>query len=1036
MNLNNFCFSDVENFDNIDRVTNNTPMDVSSTYSNETLIYGYDCDSEGNTFDDDDDISSGIDEISSGSSNISRSGSSTDIYEDECYNPLTYIHEGLSFLYTNADNLINKMDELRARVVVMNPDIIIITEVYPKTCDSTKILPVELDITGYICFRSNVMKSSRGVVIYVKDIISAERRNNLSDSNFLESVWVDVNINKQDKILIGGIYRSPNSEHDNTQILFDLINRASQEKCKHKIIVGDFNFPEIDWYNWMTSTNENHNSFRFLECLRDNYLEQFVNQPTRWRDLEPGNVLDLVLADSVDLINNLEITTRIGKSDHLCIEFGLDTSVDACYKGIHTKNYYRGNYIQAAEDLAKVNWNIMNEMNVIESWNYFYSNVRQVIDSCIPETQYKKKVRPVWMDMYCKKLIEDKFRAWKKYTYSNKREDYEKYRKIRNKIPKCVRHARRKYKKGIARDVNSNPKAFWKYVHSKSHVKSGIGNLKDNCGNNVTDDRSKADILNNFFSSVFTKETGELPPFDVQVDNDICDVIVNVQKVRELLKSVNTSKSTGPDEIHPRFLKELADHLAYPITILFNNSLSEGSLPPIWKSANVSCIFKSGDKKSASNYRPISITPVICRLLERIIRNAVMSHCIDNNIFSDSQYCFRNRRGCTLQLLKVLDDWTKAIDNGLPVDTLYLDLQKAFDSVPHQRLILKLERLGITGNLLRWIKNFLSERKQRVVLNGISSDWTDVISGVPQGSVLGQILFILYVNDLPDKVKSYCKIFADDTKLYKEINNLKDYEDLQDDIYELCRWTTKWLLFFNANKCKVLLIGNNNPRFDYEMTDKNYNKVNIKVVDHEKDLGVIFQENLKFDLHISFVVNKANRILGLIKRSFVFMDKSTFLCLYKSLVRSHLDYGDLIWFPVLKKHIRMIENVQRRATRILSTLRHLSYSERLQELNLPTLLYRRRRADLIQVFKIIKGFDDIPIEDFFQISESTTRGHSHKIFKPRSQKSIRQNSFSVRIVEDWNSLPEEVVSVKTVLQFKTRLDKMWIHRRFDDSEIY
>ena len=142
-----------------------------------------------------------------------------------------------------------------------------------------------------------------------------------------------------------------------------------------------------------------------------------------------------------------------------------------------------------------------------------------------------------------------------------------------------------------------------------------------------------------------------------------------------------------------------------------------------------------------------------------------------------------------------------------------------------------------------------------------------MISGVPQGSVLGPILFILYVNDLPDKVKSYCKIFADDTKLYKEINNLKDYEDLQDDIYELCRWTTKKLLFFNANKCKVLLIGNNNPRFDYEMTDKNYNKVNIKVVDHEKDLGVIFQENLKFDLHISFVVNKANIILGLIKRS-------------------------------------------------------------------------------------------------------------------------------------------------------------------------
>ena len=202
---------------------------------------------------------------------------------------------------------------------------------------------------------------------------------------------------------------------------------------------------------------------------------------------------------------------------------------------------------------------------VIESWNYLYSNVRQVIDSCIPETQYKKKVRPVWMDMYCKKLIEDKFRAWKKYTYSRKREDYEKFRIIRNRIPKCIRHAKRKYEKGIARDVNSNRKVFWKYVHSKFHEKSGIGDLKDNCGNNVTDDRSKADILSYFFSPVFTKETGELPPFDVQVDKDICDVTVNVQEVRELLKSVNTSKSTGPNEIHPLFLKELADHLAYSI---------------------------------------------------------------------------------------------------------------------------------------------------------------------------------------------------------------------------------------------------------------------------------------------------------------------------------------------------------------------------------------------------------------------------------------------------------------------------------------
>ena len=483
-------------------------------------------------------------------------------------------------------------------------------------------------------------------------------------------------------------------------------------------------------------------------------------------------------------------------------------------------------------------------------------------------------------------------------------------------------------------------------------------------------------------------------------------------------------------------MNELAEVLAYPVAMLFNISLNSGTLPPIWKSANVTCIYKSGDKKSASNYRPISITPVMCRLLERVVRDVIMSHCTDNNIFSETQYGFRYRRGCTLQLLSVLDDWTKAIDSGVPVDSLYLDLQKAFDSVPHKRLILKLEKLGITGSLLCWIKNFLSDRQQRVTLNGFSSDWSDVTSGVPQGSVLGPILFILYVNDLPGVVKSSCKMFADDTKLYKEINGLKDYEDLQDDVYELCRWTTKWLLFFNANKCKVLHIGANNPKFTYKMVDKNNNTVDIKVVEQEKDLGVMFQENLKFDKHISLAVNKANRILGLVKRTFTYMDKSTFLYLYKSLIRSHLDSGDLIWYPVLKRHIRMVENVQRRATRLIPELRNLSYSERLQELNLPTLLYRRKRADMIQVFKIMKGIDDVPIEDFFQVADSSTRGHSLKLFKPRCSKSVRQHSFSVRIIEEWNSLLEDVVSTKSVIQFKTKLDKLWMNKRFVDNDIY
>ena len=749
-------------------------------------------------------------------------------------------------------------------------------------------------------------------------------------------------------------------------------------------------------------------------------------------------VLDLVFVDDIDIISNLEITTRLGNSDHLSIELTLDDSLD-CYNPRHDikRNFYRGDYVKAKELLSAVPWNEMSDMSLQDSCDFFYENINTVIDQTIPETSTtKKRSKPIWMDYYCQKLVEQKYRAWKRYSYSRRREDYLKYCQIRNKIPRCVRYAKRKFEQGVAMDAKVNPKSFWKYVKSKSHTRTGIGNIKDQNDNIVTDDTDKAEIFNSYFSSVFTIENNEVPNFECRCDFQLCDIVITVDKVRQLLKCINSSKSVGPDNVHPRFLKELANELALPVCIIFNKSLSEGELPHIWKSANVSCIFKSGDKTLACNYRPISITSVLCRVLEKIIRSSIMSFCTDNKLLADCQFGFRDRRGCVLQLLEVLDDWTLAIDKGFSVDTIYLDIQKAFDTVPYNRLLLKLEKMGISGNILKWIKCFLSDRQQRVSFNGTASEWRKVTSGVPQGSVLGPLLFILYINDLPELVKTHCKLFADDAKIYKEISSIKDLEDIQDDLYELCKWTAKWLLFFNLKKCKVMHLGINNPCWEYKMTNKCGKVVTIYEVEREKDLGIIFQNNLKFNEHINMAANKANKITGLIKRSFSFLDKPTFLTLYKSLIRSHVDYGTSIWFPVLKKDMRIIENTQRRATKLLPDLYHLSYEQRLEALNLPTLLYRRKRGDLILVFKILNGIDDISPEKFFQFSDTTTRGHSKKLYKQRSNKSIRQNFFAIRVIDDWNSLPEDIISTKTVLQFKTKLDIYWRDKRFDTSEIY
>ena len=275
------------------------------------------------------------------------------------------------------------------------------------------------------------------------------------------------------------------------------------------------------------------------------------------------------------------------------------------------------------------------------------------------------------------------------------------------------------------------------------------------------------------------------------------------------------------------------------------------------------------------------------------------------------------------------------------------------------------------------------------------SNEAPVLSGIPQGSVLGPILFTLFINDLPDSVTSLCKIFADDTKLY---NLSTSHHIMQDDINNLIKWSNRWLLHFNADKCKVMHFGCKNLSHEYTMDINNRNMPISKCV-HEKDLGVIFDNRLKFDEHIQAAISKANKMLGIIRRAFAFMDKEIFLHLYKSLVRPHLEYGNSIWCPHLKRQSSAIEKVQRRATKMITVYKNLTYKERLAILKLPSLKYRRLRGDLIQTYKIISGIDNISPQHFFKFCDFTkTRNSACKIFIKQS----RITSVNLVLVIAWH----------------------------------
>jgi hypothetical protein len=362
---------------------------------------------------------------------------------------------------------------------------------------------------------------------------------------------------------------------------------------------------------------------------------------------------------------------------------------------------------------------------------------------------------------------------------------------------------------------------------------------------------------------------------------------------------------------------------------------------------------------------------------------------------------------------------TRELDSGNCVDVLYLDFAKAFDRVPHKRLLSKLKAHGITGNVLRWIDSWLSNRRQRVSVGGEFSKWDNVKSGVPQGSVLGPLLFLVYINDIDDDIGSKFSKFADDSKVARVVNNLEDAGMLNKDIVKLQNWSRDWLMEFNIEKCKVMHIGKKSLNCNYML-----NNTIIKSTDSDRYLGVQIDKSFKFSEQCNKAANCANSVICMIKRTIACRKKGIMLKLYKALVRPKLEYCVQAWCPYLKKDIDKLERVQARATKLINGCSKLSYDNRLKYTGLTSLSERRVRGDLIEVFKILKGFSKVDQGTWFNLSmDGRTRGHQYKLVKLRSRLDIRKNFFSQRVISMWNSLPSEVFEAESVNAFKNRYDK-------------
>ena len=421
--------------------------------------------------------------------------------------------------------------------------------------------------------------------------------------------------------------------------------------------------------------------------------------------------------------------------------------------------------------------------------------------------------------------------------------------------------------------------------------------------------------------------------------------------------------------------------------------------------------------------------------MESLIRDVIVKHLSDHSLIRASQHGFMSGRSTVTNLLAYMETLIKLLDDGHAVDVLYLDFAKAFDKVPHARLMAKCRGLGLGGRLLDWIEKWLSDRKQRVILNGCFSSWADVLSGVPQGSVLGPTLFIIFINDIDlamEVTGSFLFKFADDTKVGMVVESEEQRDMLQAGIDRLELWSQDWQMLFNTSKCHMLHLGNKNKEFEYTMGGRVLDKV-----DSEKDVGVLVHQSLKPSLQCAKAAAKANQVLGQLARAVTYRDKQTFLKLYTVYVRPHLEYAVASWCPWSKGDKEILEKVQRRAVNMVSNFKSKDYEKKLAEAGMISLEQRRERGDLIVMYRIMTGKDDVPHTTWFQkmadrdsngVNTRTATGALNVLPPGQSKTEVRKFFFSQRVVEKWNKLPDSVKQAETVNTFKNRLDDFMFPR--------
>ena len=940
----------------------------------------------------------------------------------------------------------HRVSLIEANNTIFDYDIISLCE----TSLNNSVSVPENALNGYIYHPCNHPSGEKkgGVGIFYKACLPLKIREDLS---FQECIVTEMRFGRK-KIFFTVLYRNPSHKADTPEFsnfISNFENLVLQIKTENPFVMlfaGDFNAHSQSWWPAGDTNNE---GIQLVNSFSEFDLTQLISEPTHFREQCNPSCIDLIVCDQPNLVAESGVRTSLDPTCKHQITFcKLNFKIPPLpsYKR-HLWHFDKAESQLIEKTVSEFPWELHLAMNKkpTSQVNLLNQTILNIMSNFVPNNNITCKPNvPKWITRDIKNLMRRQNSFYKKYKRNGyKLEDKVKVDKFRDECFQAINMSKHNYLTDLGNkliDKNTGRKTFWKIVN----------NLLNKCkiprippllvaDKFVTNCKEKAHLFNNYFllqcKPIINSST--LPNFMPNTDTKLHFFEITNDSIRDLITELDGNKAHGPDQISVQMIKLCGNSICVPLYIIFNNIIETGIFPDQWKMANVTPVHKKNNKQIISNYRPISLLPIFAKVFERIVFHKLYNHLITNNLITKNQSGFRPNDSVTNQLISLVETIHSSLDCKLEVRSVYLDISKAFDKVWHEGLIFKLEQNGIEGNLLAFFKSYLSNRNQRVVINGSESDWGIIEAGVPQGSVLGPLLFLIYINDLEKGIKSGIKFFADDTSLFSIVRDVDiSADDLNHDLNLISQWAFQWKMSFNPdpNKQAVQVIFSNKAATqNHPKIYFNNNEV-IQVFEH-KHLGLTLDSKLSFATHINDKVQIARKGIGVIKYLSRYLSVTTLDQIYKMYVRPHLDFCDVIFHsPSISNEfdssirlnflMNLLEKTQYQAAlAVTGTWKGTSLNKLYDELGWESLSDRRWSRRLIQFYKIQNNLTPTYMKSPIPPLRTHLYGiRSSNVIREISCKTKRYSgSFYPHSIKTWNEIGPLLRETISVSIFKTNI---------------